>query len=82
MDLITTLNLATDNTNEGAAEWSLVVQHCMSALLRKVDSVWCKELGRWIGRRSSPMEQTPQPGYQGRGGKKSLEVQAVKILRA
>ena len=31
----------------------------MVALLRKVDSVWCKELGRWTGRRSPPMEQTP-----------------------
>ena len=38
---------------------SNTLTHCMVALLRKVDSVWCKELGRWTGRRSSPMEQTP-----------------------
>ena len=33
--------------------------HCMAALLRIVDSVRRKELGRQTGRRSSPMEQTP-----------------------
>ena len=33
----------------------------MAALLRKVDSVRCKELESWSGRRSSPMEQTPKP---------------------
>ena len=31
------------------------------AMHRKLDSIWHKELGRWTGRRSSPMEQTPQP---------------------
>ena len=33
----------------------------MAALLRKVDCVLCRELGRRTGRRSSPMEQTLQP---------------------
>ena len=33
----------------------------MAALLRKVDSVRCKELVRRTSRRSSPVEQTPQP---------------------
>ena len=33
----------------------------MGALLRKVDSIRSKELGRRTGRGSSPMEQTPQP---------------------
>ena len=32
---------------------------CMAALLRIVDSVRRKELGRWTGRIPSPMEQTP-----------------------
>ena len=32
----------------------------MAVLLRKVDSVRGKELGRQTGRRSSPMELTPQ----------------------
>ena len=39
----------------------LKLTHCNVALLRKVDRFRCKELGRRTGRRSSPMEQTPQP---------------------
>ena len=33
----------------------------LAALLIKVDSLRCKELGGQTGRRSYPMEQTPQP---------------------
>ena len=46
-----------------------LLTHCMAALLRKVDSILSKELGRQTGRSTSPMEQTPSPScYQGRGG--------------
>ena len=38
----------------------LKLTHCNVALLRKVDRFRCKELGRRTGRRSYPMEQTPQ----------------------
>ena len=48
----------------------------MVALLRIVDSVRCKELGRQAGRRSSPMEQTLKPklipGKRWRGKKAKL----------
>ena len=51
----------------------------MAALLRILDSVWCKELGRQIGRRFSPMEQTPQPKLV---PWKGLEKNIYFILRA
>ena len=35
---------------------SNTLTNCMAAMLRTVDSVRCKELGRRTGRRSSPME--------------------------
>ena len=53
----------------------------MAALLRKVDSVRCKELGRRTGRRSSPMEQTPSPSwYQGRGGEQKRNIALLSPL--
>ena len=43
----------------------------MAALLRTVDSIRSKELGRQTGRRSSPMEYTPaHAGTRDEVGKK------------
>ena len=43
---------------------SNTLTHCMAALLRIVDSVWHKELGKHTERRPPQMEQTP-PGPAG-----------------
>ena len=40
---------------------SNALTHCVVELISIVDSMQCKELGKRTGRRSSPMEQTPQP---------------------
>ena len=40
---------------------SNTLTHCMAGLLRKMDSVQHKVLGRQTGRRYSPKEQSPQP---------------------
>ena len=43
------------------------MKYYLAELLRIVDSVRCKELGRRTGMRSSMMEQTPCPNcFQGR----------------
>ena len=38
---------------------SNTLTHYVVALLRIADNIWPEELGRWTGRRSSPMEQIP-----------------------
>ena len=40
---------------------SNALTHCVVELISIVDSMQCKELGKRTGRRSSPMEQNPQP---------------------
>ena len=45
---------------------SNTLTHCMAALLRTVNRLWLKELGKRTGRRSSPMEQPKLiPGKRG-----------------
>ena len=49
----------------------------MAALLRMVDGVQRKELGRETGKMSSAMEQTSQPKYQRRGEEKIIKIGSV-----
>ena len=58
--------------------------HCMAVMLRKVDSVRCKEQGRWTGWRSSTMEQTSQPKLVPvkRGEQKNEQIVPISNLHA
>ena len=53
--------------------------YCKATLVRIVDNVQHKNLGRQTNRRSSPMELAPTPSwYQGRGGKFGCLCQEVR----